>query len=104
MYILYYKPTCVFSQRVMQMAENFNVTLDLRDITESEEAMSELMEKGGEHKTPFFVDTESGVSMYESNDIIDYLREHVKGKVAESSPSRPRIHMAGDAVCVSCEG
>jgi glutathione S-transferase len=86
------------------MAENFNIDLDLRDITESEEALAELMELGGKHQTPFFLDSESGVSLYESNDIIDYLREHVKGKSAvESSTARPRIHVGG-STCVSCEG
>jgi glutathione S-transferase len=89
----------------MQMAENFNIELDLRDITESEEFLAELIEKGGESQVPFLVDTERGVSMCESNDIIDYLREQSKVSAAsESSPVKPRIHMAEDAVCVSCEG
>jgi glutathione S-transferase len=89
----------------MQMAENFNIELDLRDITESDEILAELIEKGGQAQVPFLVDTERGVSMYESNDIIDYFREQSKSSASsESSPSRPRIHIAGDAVCVSCEG
>ena len=104
MYTLYYKPTCPFCQRVMQMAENFNIELDLRDITESEEFLAELVEKGGDDKVPFLIDTERGISMYESNDIIDYLREQSKaGVAAESSPARPRIHIGG-STCVSCEG
>jgi glutathione S-transferase len=88
----------------MQMAENFNIELDLRDITESDEILAELIEKGGQAQVPFLVDTERGISMYESNDIIDYFREQSKTNSSESSPSRPRIHIAGDAVCVSCEG
>jgi glutathione S-transferase len=88
----------------MQMAENFNIELDLRDITESDEILAELVEKGGQQQVPFLVDTENGVSMYESNDIIDYLREQSKANVStESSPSRPRIHIGG-STCVSCEG
>jgi glutathione S-transferase len=104
MFTLYYKPSCAFSQRVLQMAENLNVTLDLKDVSESEEAMSELMEKGGDSKTPFLVDAETGVSMYESSDIIDYLREHKKASgTAPIAVAKPRVHVGG-SVCVSCEG
>lgn len=103
MFTLYYKPSCAFSQRVLQMAENLNVTLDLKDVSESEVAMAELMEKGGDSKTPFLVDTETGVSMYESSDIIDYLREHGKGIASPVSVSKPRIFVGG-SVCESCEG
>lgn len=102
MFTLYYKPTCAFSQRVLQMAENFNVTLDLKDASESEEAMADLIEKSGGHITPFLVDTEAGVAMGESSDIIDYLREHSK-QVSPVVVSRPRVHVGG-SVCESCEG
>lgn len=33
------------------------------------------MEMGGVQQVPFFVDSEHGVSMYESDDIINYLEE-----------------------------
>ena len=84
------------------MAENFNVSLDLRDVSESEVALAELIEKSGDHKTPFLVDTESGVAMAESSDIIDYLRDHSK-QVPSAVVSRPRVHVGG-SVCESCEG
>ncbi|MEN9920554.1 MAG: hypothetical protein RL538_447 [Candidatus Parcubacteria bacterium] len=102
MFTLYYKPSCAFSQRVIQMAENFNTDLELKDITESEEALAELMEKGGKDQTPFLVDSERGVSMYESSDIIDHLREF--GRAAGAvEVTKPRVHVGG-ATCVSCEG
>ena len=84
------------------MAENFNTELELKDISESEEALSELMQKGGKRQVPFLVDNEAGVSMYESSDIIDYLREQSK-KVSPIVVSRPRVHVGG-SVCESCEG
>ncbi len=31
---------------------------------------------GGEDQIPYLVDTERGVTMYESNDIVDYLEEY----------------------------
>jgi glutathione S-transferase len=102
MFTLYYKPSCAFSQRVIQMAENFNVDLELKDVEESEEAMSELMSIGGVAKTPFLVDTERDISMYESSDIVDHLREF--GRAAGTTiVNKPRVHVGG-ATCVSCEG
>ena len=84
------------------MAENLNVDLDLKDVSEDETALAELLEKGGKQQVPFLVDTETGVSMYESSDIIDYIREH--GKKSEgTTEAKPRIHVGG-STCVSCEG
>ncbi len=103
MFTLYYKPTCPFCQRVMQMAENFNVKLELKDITESEEALAELLEKGGKQVVPFLVDSERGVSMYESSDIIDYLRDTAKSAAPAAASAKPRVHVGG-STCVSCEG
>lgn len=85
------------------MAENFNVELELKDVSESEEALAELLEKRGEKQVPFFVDSEKGVSMYEANDIIDYLREVAKSAPSATSAAKPRVHVGG-GTCVSCEG
>lgn len=103
MFTLYYKPTCAFSQRVMQMADNLNVALDLKDVSESEEAMAELMEKGGSTLTPFLVDTETNISMHESSDIIDHFRELSKVSSPATAIVKPRVHVGG-STCISCEG
>ncbi|MEK7462172.1 MAG: glutathione S-transferase N-terminal domain-containing protein [Patescibacteria group bacterium] len=103
MFTLYYKPTCAFSQRVLQMAENFNIELDLIDVSENDEALTELTAKSGDTKTPFLVDTETGLSMHESEDIIDYLREQGKGVTSPITANKPRVHVGG-SVCESCEG
>ena len=85
------------------MAENFNIELDLKDVSESDEALAELLEKGGKEVVPFLVDTEKGVSMYESSDIIDYLREAAKTAAPVAAVTKPRVHVGG-STCVSCEG
>jgi len=102
MLILYMKSTCPFCQRTMQMAENLKVTLDERDINESESARAELLEKGGKLQVPF-VDTEKEVLMYESDDIIEYLRNNYAQKNADDSVAKPRVHVGG-STCTSCEG
>ena len=102
MFTLYYKPSCSFSQRVMQLAENLNVSLELKDVSENEEAFAELLEIGGKEQTPFLVDSERNVSVYEAEDIADYLREYGR-QASPVAVSRPRVHVGG-SVCESCEG
>ncbi|MFC6614300.1 glutathione S-transferase N-terminal domain-containing protein [Halopenitus salinus] len=36
----------------------------------------EELTAGGEDQIPYLVDTDRGVAMYESGDIVDYLEEH----------------------------
>lgn len=86
------------------MAENLKVELEMKDISEDEAALQELIEKGGINQVPFLVDSEKAVSMYESSDIIDYIREnYASSKVASSVISKPRVHVS-NSVCESCEG
>lgn len=84
------------------MAESLKVELVLKDVSEDEAALSELLQKGGSNQVPFLVDTEREVSMYESSDIIDYMREHAPKGEAQSE-SKPRVHVGG-STCISCEG
>ncbi len=87
----------------MQMADNLGVTLELRDIDESETALAELMEKGGKSQVPYLVDEDKNVSMFESDDIIEYMREHYANFGASSEAPKPRVHVGG-STCTSCEG
>lgn len=103
MLTLYYKPACPFCQRVLQMADNLKVELELKDITEDETVLAELIEKGGQKQVPFLVDTEKGVSMYESSDIIEYIRDNYVNTADSTTVSKPRVHVSG-SVCESCEG
>ena len=100
MLTLYYKPTCPFCQRVIEMAENHKVDLDLQDVSDDDSVLQELLDKGGKKQVPFLEDTERGTSMYETNDIIEYLREHYAGTGVATAP---RVHQGG-STCVSCEG
>ncbi len=103
MLLLYMRPTCPFCQRVLQMAQNLNVTLEEQDIEESETALAELLEKGGKRQVPFLVDTEKNASMYETDDIIEYLRTNYAQVKAGSDAVKPRVHVGG-STCTSCEG
>ena len=86
------------------MADNLGITLTTHDIDESDTALQELLEKGGKKQVPFLVDSEKNVSMYESNDIIDYLRDNYsKTETNTTETVKPRVHVGG-STCVSCEG
>jgi glutathione S-transferase len=100
MFILYYKPSCPFCQRVLQVAENLGVAFDLKDISDDEVLASELVARGGKRQVPYLVDSSRHVEMYESNDIIEYIREH---RPAPTAPSKPHLHVGG-ATCIACEG
>lgn len=87
----------------MQIAENLGVALELRDIDESETALAELLEKGGKQQVPYLVDTDKDIAMYESSDIIEYMRDNYAQSGTSSEVSRPRVHIGG-STCTSCEG
>ena len=72
--ILYMRPSCPFSAKVLLEAAVLGVDLVERDIKDPE-AMAELMEKGGKNQTPFLVDTGNDTMLYESDAIMTYLHE-----------------------------
>ena len=82
----------------MQMAENLGVEFDLKDI-EDDAIAAELVEKAGKRQVPYLVDTDKDVAMFESGDIIDYIRDNYAGEA--KATAKPRIHMS-DSTCVSC--
>lgn len=86
------------------MAENLKVELDLKDITSDESIRSELIELQGESEVPYMVDSDKGVTIDESNDIIEYMRENYASTLVNAVvDAKPRIHVGG-SVCESCEG
>ncbi|HEY0947932.1 MAG TPA: glutathione S-transferase N-terminal domain-containing protein [Candidatus Paceibacterota bacterium] len=70
--ILYVKSGCPFSAKVLIEASLIGVELEERNIKD-EAFKEELLQKGGELQTPYLVDEERGVAMYESDAIVDYL-------------------------------
>lgn len=85
------------------MGENLGVDFELKDVSETEAFADELLQQGGKQQVPFLVDTETGTSMYESSDIIDYIREHKPAAQGVQSTTKPRMHVS-NSVCESCEG
>lgn len=73
---LYVKTGCPYCLRVIDANETIKAPLVLRNVSENSDLKSELVDKGGKSQTPYLEDTEKGVSMYESIEIIKYLKEN----------------------------
>lgn len=71
---LYYRPMCPFCRKVLSFTEENNVSLELKDISGNPEANEELMSIGGKTQVPCLVI--DGKPLYESDDIIQWLRDN----------------------------
>lgn len=69
---LYYLTTCPYCKRVIDFLNEKNLEYKLLDINE-EENFNKLLKIGKKRQVPFIVDTNTGIVMYESADIIKYL-------------------------------
>jgi glutaredoxin 3 len=100
MLTLYYRPTCAFCRQVTAVIGRMELEVEMKDITDTAYE-AELMELGGKVQVPYLVDTEAGVALYESDDIVTHLQK-TYGQPA-SAPSKVRVHISDNA-CVACEG
>lgn len=73
MFDLYILETCPYCKKVMAFLDEKGVKYNKVDITkkENEEALIKL---GGKRQVPFLVDSDRNIQMYESADIIEYLK------------------------------
>ena len=75
MLTLYVKVGCPFCHKVLATAEELGISFEQKNITDPGVA-EELIKRGGKRQMPYLVDSDRGVEMYESEDIMAYLREH----------------------------
>lgn len=73
-YKLYFKPECPYCQKVMKYMDEAHVELPMFNIHEGSN-QSDLIEIGGKKQVPCLII--NGEALYESDDIISYLKEHV---------------------------
>lgn len=76
MLTLYIKIGCPFCEKVLRFASEQGIELVTKDIYAYEAMMAELIIRGGKRQVPYLVDDRDGTEMYESDDIIDYLRNN----------------------------
>lgn len=70
---LYILETCPFCRKVMSFFDENNIKYNKKNILEQEN-LDELMKLGGKQQVPFLVDNDNNKSMYESDDIIEYVK------------------------------
>ena len=73
MFDLFVLDTCPYCIKVMSFLDSNNIKYNKIDISNkaSEEALIKI---GGKRQVPFLVDTDRNIQMYESDDIIEYLK------------------------------
>ena len=70
---LYISETCPYCRKVMDFLEDSDINYIKKDVSEPEN-LSSLLKLGGKAQVPFLDDPENGVSMFESDDIIEYIK------------------------------
>ncbi len=70
---LYYQKSCPYCQKVLKFMDDNSLTMDTRDINQPGN-QNDLVRIGGMKQVPCLV--VNNEPLYESEDIIAYLREH----------------------------
>ena len=70
---LFILESCPYCIKVMDFLNKKNMKYRKIDISNKESEAS-LIQIGGKRPVPFLVDTDRNIQMYESNDIIEYLK------------------------------
>lgn len=66
-------PTCPYCKKVIDYLNTTKLKYNLLDINETH-YLDELIQLGGKRQVPFLFDNDKNVMMYESDDIIEYLK------------------------------
>lgn len=70
---LFVLETCPYCKKVMDFLDKENMKYRKIDIT-NKESEDSLIQIGGKRQVPFLVDSERNIQMYESDDIVEYLK------------------------------
>ena len=70
---LFVLETCPYCKKVIDFLDKENMKYRKIDIT-NKESEDSLIQIGGKRQVPFLVDSERNIQMYESDDIVEYLK------------------------------
>lgn len=73
-YKLFVGTICPYCAKVENFVEEENINIDIVNIEEDRKAMRKLIEEGGKRQVPCLY--HDGEYLYESDDIIDFLRDN----------------------------
>lgn len=75
MLTMYVKTGCSFCAKAIAVVDELGLEVVYKNKDE-DGVVDELVARGGKSQYPYLVDDERQVEMYESDDIVQYLREH----------------------------
>lgn len=75
MLTLYVKTGCPYCAKAIAAVDELELDVEYKNKAD-EGIIDELVTRGGKSQYPYLVDSERDVEMYESDDIVEYLREH----------------------------
>ncbi|MDP2665054.1 MAG: glutathione S-transferase N-terminal domain-containing protein [bacterium] len=75
MLTLYVKTGCPYCIKVLNTGKELGISFEEKNIADDAVA-AELIKRGGKRQVPYLIDSEKSVEMYESDDIVAYLREN----------------------------
>ncbi|MBQ4115450.1 glutathione S-transferase N-terminal domain-containing protein [bacterium] len=70
---LFVLDSCPYCQKVMNFMDENKIQYRKID-TKNKESEESLIQIGGKRQVPFLVDTDRNIQMYESSDIIEYVK------------------------------
>lgn len=70
---LYYSETCPYCRKVLSFFSENNINFECKDVSDPEN-YEELIKNGKVAQVPFLMDTNNNEQMYESDVIIDYVK------------------------------
>ncbi|MBX9765146.1 glutathione S-transferase N-terminal domain-containing protein [Patescibacteria group bacterium] len=71
--ILYAKHLCPYCEKVFSFAKAHGITFSQIKYRDEPGVIEELIARGGKRQFPYLVDDDTGVEMYESDEIVKYL-------------------------------
>lgn len=74
MFDLYVLETCPYCQKVMKFFKDNNIDFHKFDTSNNDNALR-LLELGGKDQVPFLYNSETDERLYESEDIINYVKK-----------------------------
>lgn len=89
---LYQREDCPFCQKVRMVLNDLELDFICRISKAGSSQRGIMLKLGDKPQVPFLVDQDTGVMLYESDSIIDYLRDtYANKKVSQSNEDTPKV-------------
>lgn len=96
---LYVKTGCPYCAAAIHKLEELGLKWDEKNVSDPS-VVEELIKRGGKKQEPYLVDSATGIEMYESDNIIEYLEDtYGKGKVDEDIEAVKPKEIKEDGSC-----